>query len=153
MQNLMKLFVISVKNKINKNTCLKNPNNNSCIDLKITTRPKSLETSMVINTVLSDFHKLYITVMKICYSKQKFYIIHNSKFKDFNNDFLYKMWRPSKQHYLMKKQSLFRYQKNKRSEPLRIRQLPNMLGLMKHLIWTKKQVRRFWKDLAIRISF
>ena len=86
MQNLMKLFVISVKNKINKNTCLKNPSNNSCIDLKITTRPKSLETSMVINTVLSDFHKLYITVMKIYYSKQKSHIIHQGKFKDFNND-------------------------------------------------------------------
>ena len=41
---------------------------------------------MVIETGLSDFHKICITVMKMCYSKQKPSIIHYRKFKDFNND-------------------------------------------------------------------
>ena len=39
---------------------------------------------MVIETGLSDFHKMCITVMKMYYSKQK-PIIHYRKFKDFNN--------------------------------------------------------------------
>ena len=41
---------------------------------------------MVIETGLSDFHKMCITVMKMYYSKQKPTIIHYRKFKDFNND-------------------------------------------------------------------
>ena len=41
---------------------------------------------MVIETGLSDFHKMCITVMKMYYSKQKPTIIHYRKFKDFNNN-------------------------------------------------------------------
>ena len=78
--------IYNLKNKIKKKTCFKNPNNLICIDLRITTTPRSLQNSMVIETGLSDFHKLYITVMKIYYSKQKSHIIHQGKFKDFNND-------------------------------------------------------------------
>ena len=40
---------------------------------------------MVIETGLSNFHKMCITLMKMYYSKQK-PIIHYRKFKDFNND-------------------------------------------------------------------
>ena len=40
---------------------------------------------MVIETGLSEFHKMCITVTKMYYSKQKS-IIHYCKFKDFNND-------------------------------------------------------------------
>ena len=67
-------------------TCFKNPNNPSCIDLLITNRPKRFQNSMAIETGLSDFHKMCITVMKMYYSKQKPTIIHYRKFKDFNND-------------------------------------------------------------------
>ena len=41
---------------------------------------------MVIETGISDFHKMCITVMKMYHSKQKPPIIHYCKFKDFNND-------------------------------------------------------------------
>ena len=40
---------------------------------------------MVTDTGLSDFHKMFITVMKMYYSKQKPSIIQHRKFKDFNN--------------------------------------------------------------------
>ena len=40
---------------------------------------------MVIETGISDFHKMYITIMRMCCGKQK-PIIHYRKFKDFNND-------------------------------------------------------------------
>ena len=41
---------------------------------------------MVIETGLSDFHKMCITVINMYYSKQKPSIIHYRKFKDFKND-------------------------------------------------------------------
>ena len=41
---------------------------------------------MVIETGLSDFHKMCITVTKMYCSKQKPFIIHYRKFQDFNND-------------------------------------------------------------------
>ena len=44
-------------------TCFKNIQNPSCIDLIITNRPKSFQHSGVIETGISDFHKLTITVL------------------------------------------------------------------------------------------
>ena len=78
--------IYNLKNIIREKTCFKNPNNPSCIDLIITNRLKRFQNSMVIETRLSDFHKMCITVMKIYYSKEKPTVIHYSKFKDFNND-------------------------------------------------------------------
>ena len=82
--------IYNLKNIIREKTCFKNPNNPSCIDLIITNRPKSFQNSMVIETGLSDFHKMCITVMKMYYSKQKPTIIHYRKFKDFSNDLFMK---------------------------------------------------------------
>ena len=65
--------IYNLKNIIREKTYFKNPNNPSCIDLIITKRLKSFQNSMVIETGLSDFHKMCITVMKMCYSKQKTY--------------------------------------------------------------------------------
>ena len=42
---------------------------------------------MVIETGLSDFHKMSVTVMKMLYyTKQKSFIVHYRKFKNFCND-------------------------------------------------------------------
>ena len=60
--------IYNLKNIIREKTCFKNPNNPSCIDLIITNRPKSFQNSMVIETGLSDFHKMCIAVMKMNYS-------------------------------------------------------------------------------------
>ena len=78
--------IFNLKNLIKDKTCFKNPNKPSCIDLIITNRPNSFQNSMVIETGLSDFHKMCTTVMKMYHSKQKPSIIHYRKFKDFNND-------------------------------------------------------------------
>ena len=50
------------QNIIKDKTCFKNPHKPSCIDLFITNRPKSFQNSMVIETGLSDFHKMSLTV-------------------------------------------------------------------------------------------
>ena len=67
--------IYNLKNIIREKTCFKNPNNPSCIDLIITTRPKSVQNFMFIYVYLDiylclfDFHKMYITVMEMCYSQ------------------------------------------------------------------------------------
>ena len=57
--------IYNLKNMIREKTCFKNPNNPSCIDLIITNRPKGFQNCMVIETGLSNFHKMSITVMKM----------------------------------------------------------------------------------------
>ena len=52
-------------------TCFKNPDNPSCIDLFLTNRPRSFQNTLTIETGISDFHKMVITVMKVFYKKQK----------------------------------------------------------------------------------
>ena len=93
MQNLLTLlFLISVefkkhlKNIIRSKTLFKNPNNPSCMDLTIINRLKLFQNYMVIETGLSSFHKMCITVTKIYDNKQKPSIIHYRKLKAFNND-------------------------------------------------------------------
>ena len=62
--------IYDLKNIIREKTCFKYPNNPGCIDLIITNRPKGFQNSMVIETGLSGFHKMSVTVMKMYYSKQ-----------------------------------------------------------------------------------
>ena len=56
-------------NLIREPTCYKNPNNPSAIDVILTNRNKSFQHSKTLETGLSDFHKLTVSVMKICYKK------------------------------------------------------------------------------------
>ena len=44
-------------------TCFKNPENPSCIDLILTNKPRSFQTKCVIETGLSDFHRMIISVL------------------------------------------------------------------------------------------
>ena len=52
-------------------TCYKNPGKPSCIDLLLTKRPKSFQNSSVVETGLSDFHKMTVTVMQTTFEKLK----------------------------------------------------------------------------------
>ena len=45
-------------------TCFKNPENPSCIDLMLTSHPKSFEKSFTMETGISDFHKTTVTILK-----------------------------------------------------------------------------------------
>ena len=71
---------------INKPTCFKNPEKPSCIDLILTNCPRSFQNSCVIETGLSDFHKLFVTVMKTTYKKSQPKIITYRDYKYFHND-------------------------------------------------------------------
>ena len=50
---------------IKEPTCYKNLENSSCIDLILTNNPKCFRSSCVVETGLSDFHRMTVTVMKI----------------------------------------------------------------------------------------
>ena len=61
---------------LKKPTCWKSPDNPSCIDLFLTNRPRTFQCITTIETDISNFHKLVVTVLKIFYKKQRPKIIH-----------------------------------------------------------------------------
>ena len=68
--------IFGCKNLINNNTCFKNLLKPCCIDPIITNRPKSFQSHVAVETRLSGFHKMTLTVMKVFYKKkQKWSII------------------------------------------------------------------------------
>ena len=71
--NCMKGFCKSYnfKTLVQVPTCIKNPENPSCIDLILTNSPYSFQSSCVIETGLSDFHKITVAFMKASSRKRK----------------------------------------------------------------------------------
>ena len=65
-------------------TCFKNPNNPSCIDLFLTNRQQCFQQTCAIETGISDFHKMVVTVMKTHYKKQKAKTIQYRNYKHFH---------------------------------------------------------------------
>ena len=49
---------------VNKPTCFKNPKNPSCIDLVLTNKQESFLKAKTVETGLSDFHKMVVSVFK-----------------------------------------------------------------------------------------
>ena len=62
--------LFNLKNLVKDPTCYKNPENPSCIDLILTNRQNSFRDTIVIETGLSDFHKLTVTVLKTFFKKK-----------------------------------------------------------------------------------
>ena len=61
--------IYNLQNFITDPTCFKNPLNPSSIDLILTNKPRSFENSQVIETGLSDHHKMTITVLRAFFQK------------------------------------------------------------------------------------
>ena len=81
MKNICQIY--GCTNIVKDKTCFRSPVNPTCVDLMITNRPKSFQESEVIETWLSDFHKMSLTVMKVFYNNRKSF---NRKYKDFSNE-------------------------------------------------------------------
>ena len=73
--------IYNTKNMKDK-TSFKKPENPTCIAL---TRPKSFQDPTVIETGLSNFHKMCVTVMKMYNCRQKPSVITDRKSKNFSN--------------------------------------------------------------------
>ena len=59
----------SLTSLIKQPTCYKNPSHPKCIDLMLNNVPQSFQTTCVIETGLSDFHLMTITVMRKSFKK------------------------------------------------------------------------------------
>ena len=76
--------VYKLKNLVKGATCYKNPEKPSCIDLILTNRPRSFHGCHIIETGLSDFHKMTVTVIKMYFKKQGPRSLHYRDYKRFN---------------------------------------------------------------------
>ena len=76
--------LFTLKNLIKEPTCYKNYNNPSCIDLILTNKPYSFQSSKTAETGISDFHKLIVTVLKTSYRKQPPHVISYRDYKKYS---------------------------------------------------------------------
>ena len=74
--------VYNLNNIIHSPTCFKNVNNPSCIDLILTNRYRSFQNTTVIESGLSDFHKMTVTVLKTFFKKAPPKVI---MYRDYSN--------------------------------------------------------------------
>ena len=75
----------NLRSLINIPNCFKNYNNPTCIDLILTNRARSFQNSCTIETGLSDFHKMIVTVMKTTFRKLPPKVIYYRDFRNFDN--------------------------------------------------------------------
>ena len=73
-------------NRVKVPTCFKNPNNPSCVDLMLTNKPMCFQNTVTLETGLSDFHKMTLTVMKYYFKKQEPIIVNYRDYKKISND-------------------------------------------------------------------
>ena len=66
-------------------TCFKNFTSPSCIDLYLKNCPKSLRSTLTLETGLSDFHKLIVTILKVKHEKVPPKFIHYRGYKNFDS--------------------------------------------------------------------
>ena len=59
-----------LRNLIKEPSCLKNPDSSTCIDLILTNKPLSFKNTYVIETGLSEFHRMIVAVMKMHFPKK-----------------------------------------------------------------------------------
>ena len=76
--------IYDLENLIKTPTCYKNPKNPSSIDVILTNKKSNFQNSMTIETGLSDFHKMTITVLKSHCKKMDPLIIKYRNYKNFN---------------------------------------------------------------------
>ena len=84
MEEFMKVY--NLKNLVKGPTCFENPGKPSCIDLTLSNKSKTFQTSQIIETGISDFHKMVMTVLKVYFKKKGRSIIQYGKYKNFSND-------------------------------------------------------------------
>ena len=78
--------IYGLKNLVKEPTCFKNVENPSLIDLILTNKSKSFQSTLNVESGLSDFHKMTVTVMKCEYKKQPSKVIFYMDFKNYSND-------------------------------------------------------------------
>ena len=62
--------VYSLLRLVKEPTCLENPYNSLCIDLFLTNRPRSIQNTVTIETAITNFHEMAISVLNVFYKKK-----------------------------------------------------------------------------------
>ena len=76
-----------LQNLVKDPTCYKNPSKPTYIDIILTNFPKLFQHTQTIETGLSDFHKLRLTVLKTRFPRTKPNIINYRDYKGFVNNY------------------------------------------------------------------
>ena len=76
----------NLTNLIKQLTCYKNPDNSACIDLILTKYSRTFQSTFVIETELSDFHLMTLTIMRKTFKKQRTRIINYRSSKHFSQE-------------------------------------------------------------------
>ena len=58
-----------LKSLIKQKACFKNPERSSCIDFILTSKPRCFQSTCVIETLASDFHRMTVPVLKMNFCK------------------------------------------------------------------------------------
>ena len=72
--------IYNLKNLVKEPTCYKNRQHPSCNVLFLPNGPKTFQCTTIVETGISDFYKLVITVLKTFHKKKTPKIIHNQLF-------------------------------------------------------------------------
>ena len=83
LKNFLDLY--SLKNLVKEPTCFKS-HTPKCIDLVLTNRNRSVQKTTAIETGLSDFHKMIVTVLKTTFPKQGPTVINNRNYNKYNEN-------------------------------------------------------------------
>ena len=78
--------VLNMKCLIKEPTCFKSSNNPTCIDLFLTNQEKHFQNSSTIESGLSDFHKMIVTVLKTTFQKRSPTLIKYRNYSKFNDE-------------------------------------------------------------------
>ena len=78
------LFEQNIKSLVKEKTCFKSMENPSCIDLFLTNSVHSFQNTTVVETGLSDFHKMAVTVMKTTFPKAEPQVHYYRDYKNFD---------------------------------------------------------------------
>lgn len=84
MSEFMSAFDLS--NLIKEKTCFKSASNPSCIDLILTNIGRTFKHTSTIETGLSDFHRMVLTVMKTTYVKAPPKVVNYHDYSHFNKE-------------------------------------------------------------------
>ena len=86
--NFLKEFcnLYGMKSLIRIPTCSKNPANPTCIDLMLTNSNQSFQNYCIIETELSDYQKMIVTVLKIYFQKREAKVINYRDYRNFSNE-------------------------------------------------------------------
>ena len=77
--------VYNLESLSNTPTCFKNPKNPSCIDLLLTNSKNNFDKTLVLESGLSDFHKLAVSILKSYFKKEAPKVIYRD-YKYFDNE-------------------------------------------------------------------